>query len=43
MVFDDNDLLKANATIISDVLIMLTLNSLSGSFVTDSGSSPMYF
>jgi hypothetical protein len=39
MVFDDNDLIQANATIISGVLILLTLTSFSGNFVTDSSSS----
>jgi hypothetical protein len=39
MVFDDNDLIQANATIISGVLILLTLTSFSGNFVTDSFSS----
>jgi hypothetical protein len=39
MVLDDNDLIQANATIISGVLILLTLTSLSGTFVTDSSSS----
>jgi hypothetical protein len=39
MVFDDNDLIQANATVISGVLILLTLTSFSGNFVTDSSSS----
>jgi hypothetical protein len=39
MVLDDNDLIQSNATIISGVLILLTLTSLSGTFVTDSSSS----
>jgi hypothetical protein len=39
MVFDDNDLIQANATIISGVLILLTLTSFSGNFVTDSSSA----
>ena len=39
MVFDDNDLIQANAIIISGVLILLTLTSFSGNFVTDSSSS----
>jgi hypothetical protein len=39
MVLVDNDLIQANATIISGVLILLTLTSLSGTFVTDSSSS----
>jgi hypothetical protein len=39
MVFDDNDLIQANATIISGVLILLTLTSFSGNLVTDSSSS----
>jgi hypothetical protein len=39
MVLDDNDLIQANATIISGVLILLTLTSLLGTFVTDSSSS----
>jgi hypothetical protein len=40
MVFDGNDLIQANATIISGVLILLlTLTSFSGNFVTDSSSS----
>jgi hypothetical protein len=30
MVFDDNDLIQANATIISGVLILLSLTSISG-------------
>jgi hypothetical protein len=38
MVFDDNDLIQANTTIISGVLILLTLTSFSGNFVTDSSS-----
>src|SRR5919108_1052586 len=41
MVFDDNDLIRANAAIIPGVLILLTLilltlTSFSGNFVTDS-------
>ena len=39
MVFDDNDLIQANATVISGVLILLTLTSFLGNFVTDSSSS----
>ena len=38
-VFDDNDLIQANATVISGVLILLTLTSFLGNFVTDSSSS----
>jgi hypothetical protein len=30
MVFDDNDLIQANATIISGALILLSLTSISG-------------
>ena len=41
MVLDDNDLIQASATIISGVLILLTLTSLSGTFVTDSSSLPL--
>jgi hypothetical protein len=41
MVFDDNDLIQANAIIISGVLILLTLTSFSGNFVTDSSSSSL--
>ena len=41
MVFDDNDPIQANATIISGVLILLTLTSFSGNFVTDSSSNQL--